>query len=261
MDKCRTRVRNRQRSYAVLKAVLADAVRRDLLARSPCDKIKWENEAPPVEETLVIPQPEGVEKLIASLDEPWSLLVELANYSGLRAGEIAGLQVRHINTTELSVRVRQTVVDLDGVLSVGPPKSKAGYRTVGDLDPDLCQRLAAHVAGKRSHDYVFGGRDATGTPRPHSHRDFAKRFFQPACRALGLSLRFHDLRHFNASLLFDEGLTPLEVAMRLGHHDGSFTLRTYGHLFAREDVGLGNRIAARRAEARVTKVAPLHAVG
>jgi integrase len=239
--------------------VMSDAVRRDLLPRNPCDKVDWKNEAPPVTETLVIPSPEAVERLIAYLDEPWSLLVELAAFSGLRAGEIAGLQVRHLDHAARSVRVQQTVIDLDGVLSLGKPKSNAGYRTVNDLDPDLCNRLAAHVAGKRSNDFVFGSRDEDGNARPHSHRNFAKRVFQPACSTLGLSMRFHDLRHFNASLLFDEGLTPLEVAARLGHHDGAFTLRTYGHLFAREDAGLGGRIAARRAAARKTSgnVVPL----
>lgn len=52
---------------------------------------------------------------------------------------------------------------------------------------------------------------------------------------------------------------PLEVAARLGHHDGAFTLRTYGHLFSQDDAGLGGRIAARRAAARRTtgNVVPL----
>lgn len=251
----------RKRSYAVLKAVLADAVRRDLLARNPCDKVTWKDETAPAKARLTIPSSEDVERLISSLDEPWSLLVELAAYTGLRAGEIAGLQKRHVNTALRTVRVEQTVVDLDGSLSLGKPKSNAGYRDVGDLDPNLCQRLAAHLAGKRSNDYVFGGQDDASKPRPHSHRNFTKRVFQPACATLGLSMRFHDLRHFNASVLFDEGLMPLEVAARLGHHDGAFTLRTYGHLFSREDAGLGGRIAARRAAARKAtgNVVPLRA--
>lgn len=240
----------RKRSYAVLKAVLADAHRRDLINRNPCDKVKWKDEAPPPEVSLRIPSPTDVEHLIVAMAEPWCLLVELAAYSGLRAGELAGLQVRHIDTAARSVRVEQTVVDLDGVLSIGKPKSKAGYRTVTDLDPDLCKRLAMYLVGKRSSDFVFGGRDDEGKARPHSHRNFAARFFQPGVKALGLSMRFHDLRHYNASLLFDEGLSPLEVAHRLGHHDGAFTLRTYGHLFAKEDSGLGARINARRQRAQ-----------
>ena len=116
-----------------------------------------------------------MERLIATLDEACSLLVELAAYSGLRAGEIAGLQVRHLDTSQRSVRVQQTVVDLNGVLSLGPPKSKAGYRIVTDLDPDLCKRLAAHVVGKRSSDLVFGSRDDTRS-KPFSGR---RRVFRP----------------------------------------------------------------------------------
>lgn len=107
----------RKRSYAVLRAVLADAVRRDLIPRSPCDKIKWLDESAPMKEVMVVPQPEDVERLVAALDEPWSLLVEVAAYTGLRAGEIAGFQVRHVNATQRSIRVQQTITDLDGVLS------------------------------------------------------------------------------------------------------------------------------------------------
>jgi integrase len=252
----------RKRSYAVLKAVLADAERRDLISRNPCHKVKWKDETPPPEARLHIPSPTDVERLIVATPAPWALLVELAAYSGLRAGELAGLQVRHLNTTARTVRVEQTVADLDGALTLGKPKSHAGYRTVGDLDDDLCQRLAVHLVGKRSNDFVFGGWDDDGKPRPHSHNNFYARQFQPTARKLGLSVRFHDLRHYYASLLFDLGLTPLEVAARLGHHDGAFTLRTYGHLFAKDDTGLGKRIADRRAAARKASgnVVPLRAV-
>ena len=134
-----------------------------------------------------------------------------------------------------------------------------------DLDPGLVSRLNAHVADKRSADYVFGDRDSACRPRPYRHGNFLRRVFNPTRRALGLdSLRVHDLRHFYASLLIDEGLTAPEVAKRLGHADAAFTLRTYVHLFDKRSVretGLGARIAARRAEAQGTNVFPLHAVG
>jgi len=76
--------------------------------------------------------------------------------------------------------------------------------------------------------------------------------------ALGLDIRFHALRHFNASLLIDAGLTPVEVAARLGHSSPAFTLNTYAHLFKKESTGLGDLIAQRRAQARgaVSNVVP-----
>ena len=172
--------------------MLADAHRRDLISRDPCDKVKWKDEAPPPEISLKVPSPTDVERLIAKTAEPWCLLVELAAYSGLGAGELTGLQARHIDAVARSVRVEQIIMDLDGVLLIGKPRSKAGYRTVTDLDPDLCGRLAAHLVGKRSTKFVFGGRDDDGKPRPYSHRNFAVREFSPprrrsACRCASMT--------------------------------------------------------------------------
>lgn len=42
---------------------------------------------------------------------------------------------------------------------------------------------------------------------------------------------WHDLRHFNASLLISDGLSVRAVADRLGHEDPAETLRTYSHLW------------------------------
>ncbi len=43
--------------------------------------------------------------------------------------------------------------------------------------------------------------------------------------------RMHDLRHAAASLLISEGLTPVEVAGLLGHHDATTTLSVYAAWF------------------------------
>jgi integrase len=249
----------RRRILAVLRAVLSDAVDRDLIAKNPCDKL---DKIKGRKRTLSVPTPAQVELLIATLPAPWDLLVELAAYTGLRAGEIAGLRVRNLDLTRGVVTVEETVIDIDGDLTADTPKSDAGYRDVGDLDPSLVLRLAAHVAGRAPGDYVFGGRDSDGMPRPYRHGNFVSRCFKPACRAVGLpTTRFHDLRHFNASLLFDEGLSAVAVAARLGHHDAAFTLRTYAHLLdADRDSDLSSRIAARRAEARGDTVVPLRVV-
>jgi len=130
------------------------------------------------------------------------------------------------------------------------PKTDAGIRTVDDLDSGLSLRLSAHATNLRPDDFLFGWLDHDGVSRPYRHENFYRRTFKPACRHLSLEIRFHDLRHFHASLLIDAGLTPVEVATRLGHTSPSFTLDTYAHLFRKESTGLGQFIATRRAEAR-----------
>ena len=52
-----------------------------------------------------------------------------------------------------------------------------------------------------------------------------------ARRDVGLpKVRFHDLRHFHATLLLDRGASCMDVAIQLGHTDnGELVRRTYGH--------------------------------
>jgi integrase len=48
---------------------------------------------------------------------------------------------------------------------------------------------------------------------------------------LPLSVTFHDLRHFYASLLIAEGCSIKTVQGRLGHESAIQTLDIYGHLW------------------------------
>jgi integrase len=48
--------------------------------------------------------------------------------------------------------------------------------------------------------------------------------------------RMNCLRHFAASLMIDEGLTPKKVQMRMGHSSIQVTYDLYGHLFDRREL-------------------------
>jgi integrase len=49
------------------------------------------------------------------------------------------------------------------------------------------------------------------------------------------TLTFHQLRHVAASRLIAAGLDPVTVAAILGHEDPSITLKTYAHLWNKQD--------------------------
>ena len=49
------------------------------------------------------------------------------------------------------------------------------------------------------------------------------------------TVRLHDLRHFQATQLLDQGLAVSSVAKRLGHANGTTTLKVYGHGTAEAD--------------------------
>lgn len=231
----------------VLRGVLEEAVKQELIAKNPCllvDKPKL------VKSDIAPLEIADVEALIAELPAPWDLLVELAAYSGLRAGELAGLRVGRVDLLRREVTVAQTVVDVRGRLVFDKPKSKAGQRTVRELPPSLCQRVARHVAasGLAKGDLLFG-QDGI---KPLRHGQFYRRHFLPAARAAGLTrVRFHDLRHFYASLLIsDPETSPLEVSQQLGHTTVALTMDRYAHLFHNAGQGRGDRLEHRRQAAQ-----------
>jgi hypothetical protein len=69
------------------------------------------------------------------------------------------------------------------------------------------------------------------------YRNVVRRGLEPALRRAGLdgtpSLRFHDLRHTDASLLISEGEYVVWASGQLGHGKASITLNVYSHLFDR----------------------------
>jgi integrase len=248
--------------FTIIKGVMDEAVKRNLIAINPCHKV----DRPTVEmgDTYELHHAE-VEALIeecTKAGEVWGLLVETAAYSGLRAGELAGLRVRYVDTTTGTIRVEEAVVSASGVLTPGRPKSKAGRRVVTELPPSLCTRLASYIAAEmlRSDDYLFGWFDAEGTSRPYRHSNFYRRIWQPACRTVGqrlnsglASARFHDLRHFHAAnLLADPGTSWKDAQAQMGHGTLMLLADRYAHLLPGSGTGRADRVEAARAQARAT---------
>jgi integrase len=70
-----------------------------------------------------------VEDLAAAIDPRYELLVRFAAYTGLRAGELVALRVRHLNLLRGRCEVGESATEVDGRLVWGPTKTYAS-RTV-----------------------------------------------------------------------------------------------------------------------------------
>jgi integrase len=216
--------------------VLDEAVRQELLPANPARTLKPPRPRRVRRQGLEISE---VEDLIRALPERWSLLVETAAYTGLRAGELAGLKVEQLDLRRRQLRVTRTVVDVKGELLEDTPKTEAGHRTVTGLSTALCDRLAAYMAGQglRSADYLFG---ADG--QPYRHNSFYRYVFRPALARLGLThANFHDLRKFHTTLVAPY-LSPKALQDRMGHASVTTTLAVYAGRFKDDDRVLGAAI-------------------
>lgn len=122
----------------------------------------------------------------------YAALIRFAAYSGLRAGEIAGLRVRRLDLLKGKVEVAETLTDVDGTLVSSGTTKTSKVRTV-PIPRFIAEQLAPLLAGKSPDDYVFTSPE--GGPLRHSN--FYRRHYLPAVDRAGLTVgvRFHDLRH------------------------------------------------------------------
>ena len=124
-------------------------------------------------------------------------VVSILAYTGLRFGELTGLNVEDVDLNARRIRVRRSITQVGGKLVEGNPKSKAGRRSV-----PIPQRLVPILKGR------IDGR-APGAPAIVSPRgsrlgleNWKRSVRWPTAIAqIGREkLRVHDLRHTYASL-------------------------------------------------------------
>ena len=134
------------------------------------------------------------------------------------------------------------MVDVGGHPYFGPPKTRAGRRTV-PLPRVAADPLAEHLRTyDRQHDDLVFTAPEGG---PVQLNVWRQRFWAPAVRDAGVAhLRPHDLRHTAVALWMAAGANPKEVAARAGHTSVSFTLDRYGHLLPGSEQRLNDALDA-----------------
>jgi integrase len=229
----------------MLRKLMRTAVQAGLLPASPCEGVKL----PRIERTeMRFLTTVEVDALTAAMDPRYQAVVLLAAYGGLRAGELFGLRAKRVDVLHRRVTIAETVVDVGGHLHFGPPKTRAGHRTV-PLPKVAAEPLGEHLAtyGRRPEDLVFTAPEGG----PVSLNVWRRRFWAPALKAAGLGhLRPHDLRHTAVALWIAAGAHPKEVAVRAGHTSVSFTLDRYGHLFPGSESVLNDSLDALARDGR-----------
>jgi integrase len=184
--------------------------------------------------------PAEIACLAEAIRPGYQALVSVGASGGLRIGELAGLRRSRVDLDAGTVNVAETVVEVEGWLLFGPPKTRAGRRRIG-LPRRVVEELALHLrAPGRPTDPVF--RSPAGGPLRVT--GFRNRIWRPATLAAGLpGLRPHDLRHTRWRC-GSRPAPPEKVAVRAGHTSTSFVLDRYGHLYPESDAALRDRLDA-----------------
>lgn len=163
---------------------------------------------------------------------------------GLRRGEVAGLEWSNINFTDNTITIINNLIYTNTSVEMGTPKTIESERTLS-VSNELISLLKDHKRvqninkleygeffeknifnGKR-HDLVF-----TWENGKYIHPNYYTLKFSRLIKKCGINkkVRFHDLRHTNATLLLQEGIDSKIIQQRLGHSNISTTLNIYSHV-------------------------------
>jgi len=202
------------KGYRLLRAIMDLAEDDGVIVRNPCRLRGVATERLPEQR---IATPEEVHRLSESIDRRYKAMVLVAAYGGLRMGELVGLRRHRIDFENGTIRVVEQVTQADGqTFVVGPPKTEAGVRTI-DMPAAVMQALALHIMeqGENARNgLVFTSPDGGYIRRSN----FRRRVWLPALSKAGIEhLRFHDLRHFHATMAVAAGVPVKTLMARMGH--------------------------------------------
>jgi integrase len=240
--------KTKRNALTLLMQLFSDAVEDHVIARNPLQGSRTLQRPKAIHEgderQLTIPAWPQVDAILDAAPAEAVAWLQTLAMTGMRLGESLALRWGDVDPAGRAIHVRHSLDH--GRLQV--PKSKASRRTI-DIGDQLVAVLAAHgrarygEASPAPEAFVFAS-TAGGPLDPDNLR---KRVWEPTLKRAGLAgIRLHDLRHFYASALLEQGENVVYVSRQLGHGSAAITLKVYGHVLPRE------RRAVTRLEERLT---------
>ena len=161
---------------------------------------------------------EEITKIITNAENQERVIYVLFAASGLRAGELFGLEVKHFNGD--TITVAQSV--WEG--RVQTPKTVNAFRQV-DLHPSVAAVLRDFIDDRRQ-GFLF----RTRTGRPFLQSNFLRSCLYPILKELGIEKQgFHGFRRFRVTHLESSCVPPALVKYWTGHaktSDGEVARKT-----------------------------------
>lgn len=175
------------------------------------------------------------------------MAVRIGLATGARLSEVLALQWRCVDLESGQVSICRALKK-DGALK--EPKTAAGTRTAS-VDRKTVGHLARWKARQAAELAKFGIRQTPETPVCCSatggfiNISNFERWWRSFRDGNGFEgLRFHELRHTQATLLLGSGVDVKTVQARLGHADASITLNWYAHAMPGNDRQAADLLAA-----------------
>jgi integrase len=232
-------------TYRRFAQIMGDAVQDGILPRSPCSRKTSPGAG---SQRPYVATTEQVWALHDAMDEHLRPAVLLGAFAGLRTAETCALRVSDVD-------FMRGIVAPAIQWPAEPLKSECS-KTPVPIPQELALVLAAGVKKYAGETVVS---DEIRQPCSPWELQRAVREARKKVEGLPVGFRYHDLRHYFASLLIASGLDVKVVQTRLRHASAMTTLNTYGHMWPDADessrAAVAVVLAARKDSSRTKGVA------
>ena len=181
--------------------------------------------------------------------------VILAAFYGLRREEVCGLKWNAVDFDRKTITIKSVVTEamVDGkqkLIQKNTPKTKSSLRTLPLVAPvetllrnlkqaqEINRKLCGKSYNREFLEYVYVDQIGNLMKPGYLSQRFPKFLESNGLRRI----RFHDLRHSCATLLYHNGVPLKDIQMWLGHSDISTTSNIYTHLDFDSKINSANAI-------------------
>lgn len=232
--------------YNILNAALKKAVELKMIPSNPCVGVVLPKRQKFQGSTYTKKEIKQAIKLAEGTD--MHLILQLAFSLGLRRGELLALTWSDIDFKKAEITVDKSTYSIKGERKVKAPKTESGNRVLA-IGGKLLSELKLSRADYLKRKFEFGSsfvdsdlvicQENGKAYHPDSFSNKWKRFIEKH----GIrKIRFHDIRHTNATTLIAEGVDLKTIQSRLGHSDISTTMNIYTHVTAEMNENAAKKI-------------------
>ncbi len=161
---------------------------------------------------IYIPSDNDIKLLLDNSTGDLKIAIMLGAFAGMRRGEICALTDKDINNNFININ-KSLSITTSGKYSEKAPKTFSGYRNI-EIPPFIKNAIQGKSGNVLNiHPNTLGNQ------------------FNKLLKNIGLPhFRFHDLRHYYISHLFDLGLPEKYIISQVGHSTSSITKSVYDHI-------------------------------
>lgn len=232
--------------FNILRPALEQAVTNQKILRNPCTGVKLKSIVRQHGDVFDKQEIDNALTVAKGTTMYLPLLLELS--TGMRRGEVLALTWDDVDFKTREITISKSTYVYKGERKVKSPKTVSGIRTL-TVSQNLINELLIAYNDYLTNQITYGSRFTNSNlvicqedGKPYHPDSMTTKWCRFVRKNNLKHIRFHDLRHTNATTMIETGVDIKTVQARLGHSDVSTTLNVYTHKTKNMDENAAQKI-------------------